>query len=119
LKPKHLLQGAHYRKSWPELAKLDVRGIHKSECLVWASEFARKYSPTAFNNTVHVMRNVFDISIQAGARYENLASSIKRIRPMAKKLQLPSQRQFDDWVGTMEQLGDGWCKASTDLVLVR
>ena len=66
-------------KSWPELARMDVRLISKTDCLNWAARFGADASPTAFNHTISVLRNVIEIGIETGARYDNPAKAIKRV----------------------------------------
>jgi hypothetical protein len=72
-------------KSWPELEKTDIARITKSEWLNWAAAFGKKYSPSVFNNTVKILRDVINIGIESGARYDNPALSIKRASLRQKK----------------------------------
>lgn len=102
--------------SWPDLKNQDVRNITKNDCLKWAGRFGADASPSSFNNTVAVLRQIIDIGIEFGARYENPAVHIGRRRPSKKRLQLPTQAQFEAWIKEMRNLGDGWCKMSADLV---
>lgn len=81
-------------KSWPDLGKTDVAQISKSDCLAWAARYGEKAGSSTFNNTVGTLKIVFDIAIEAGARYDNPASHIKKKRVRQKRLQLPAQEQF-------------------------
>jgi hypothetical protein len=81
-------------KSWPDLGKTDVAQISKSDCLAWAARYGEKAGSSTFNNTVGTLKIVFDIAIEAGARYDNPASHIKKKRVRQKLLQLPAQEQF-------------------------
>ena len=65
-------------KSWPELNQTDVSQITKTDSLVWAAEFGKAASPSAFNNTIGTFRLILDIAVEAGARYDNPAIHIKR-----------------------------------------
>ena len=56
-------------KSWPSLEPTDVRRISPSDCLTWAASFGNGASPTAFNNTVKVLRGILAIAMECGARY--------------------------------------------------
>jgi integrase len=103
-------------KSWPGITRMDVRDFTKANCLEWSAKFSKQSSETAYNNTVAVLRQVLDLALEAGARYENPAKAIRRRSPKPKKLTLPSQDQFLRWISEMRQLGDGWCKASSWLV---
>ncbi len=103
-------------RSWPSLGKLDVRRITRTECLDWAGRFSQEASPTAYNNTVSVLRHVLDVAVELGARYDNPARFVKRARPQLKKLHLPSQMQFEKWVAAIENAGVCQCHGSADLV---
>jgi integrase len=103
-------------KYWPELEGKDIARITKTECLNWAADFAQEYSPTAFNNTVQILRNVIEIGIESGARYDNPASSIKRASVKPKKLQLPEFSKFGDFVAAIETAGSRFSRPCADLV---
>ena len=103
-------------KSWRGLDKTDVRKISKSDCLSWAADYGQKAAPSNFNNTVGTLRLVLDIAVEAGARYDNPARFIKRLRVLPKKLQLPSQDQFLGLVEAIEKADGGWNHRCADLV---
>jgi integrase len=103
-------------KSWPGLAKTDTRKISKTDCLGWAADYGQKAAPSNFNNTVGTLRLLLDIAVEAGARYDNPARFIKRMRVLPKKLQLPSEEQFLALVTEIENAG-AWCSQDcTNLV---
>ncbi len=95
-------------KSWPSLAGTDVRKVSPNDCRAWAAQFARKASATRFNNTGAALRHIFDVAVEAGARYNNPASAIKRVPIRQKQLSLPSSGQFLKFVKAIESAG-GWC----------
>lgn len=95
-------------KSWPELTRTDVRKITPADCRTWAARFAEKSSATRFNNTVAALRHIFDAAMEAGARYNNPATVIKRLHIRQKQLTLPSTRQFLKYVEAIETAG-AWC----------
>jgi integrase len=97
---------------------MDVRRIGKTDCLTWSAKFSREQepSPTAYNNTVLVLRKVLDVAMEFGALYDNPARFISRARPRQRNPELPNRELFEKWVSTMDTLGDGWCKASADFV---
>jgi integrase len=103
-------------KSWPDLKQTDMARITKADCMTWASEFGKAASPTAFNNTIGTLRMVFDVAIEAGARYDNPAVLIKRKKVRKKILQLPSQKQFVDLVAAIRNNEGGWAGRCADLV---
>lgn len=103
-------------KSWPELSGTDVARVSRSDCLAWAARFAQTAAPSNFNNTVGTLRMVFDIAIEAGARYDNPAGHIKRKRVKQKLLQLPTQEQFSKLIEAIRNGDGGWAERCADLV---
>lgn len=95
-------------KSWPDFEGSDVSKITKSDCLAWASRFGQKSSATAFNNTIGTLRMILDIAVDAGARYDNPASKIKRMRVRQKHIKLPSHDDFIKLVKTIRANDGGW-----------
>lgn len=103
-------------KSWPDLKSLDVRHISKADCLEWAGRFSKQASPSNFNNTVGTFRLILDVALEAGARYDNPAKHIKRVRVRQKHLQLPSHENFLKLVETIRKNDGGWNHRCADLV---
>jgi len=103
-------------KSWPGLEQKDVRTITKSDCLDWAAKFAKETCPTAFNNTVSVLRRALEISVELGVRYDNPAKAIKPVSVRPKKLSLPEFSQFTQFVQSIESAGGRESKNCADLV---
>lgn len=103
-------------KSWPDLGATDVRRISMSDCLRWASGFAKNYSPTVFNNTVGTLRQIFEIAIDSGARFGNPADKIKKVKVRQKMLKLPEHDQFPALVTTVRAAGGGFSKNCGDLI---
>src|SRR5258705_40597 len=46
-------------RSWPALEQSDVRKGTKNDCLLWATDYGKKASPSNFNNTIGTLRMVF------------------------------------------------------------
>jgi integrase len=103
-------------KSWRGLETTDIRKISKSDCLAWAARFGQQAAPSNFNNTVGTLRLILDVGVEAGARYDNPARFIKRVRVLPKKLQLPSEDQFLALVEAIEKADGGWNHRCADLV---
>lgn len=103
-------------KTWPELDNIDVRKIAKTDCLDWAARFGAQSSAIAFNNTVGTLRLVLDIAVEAGARYDNPARFIKRVKVRPKDLHLPDNEQFRALVQQIEAVGVGSTRRCADLV---
>ena len=104
-------------KSWPALATKDVSKISSSECVNWSSANASKNSSSSHNHTVSILRHVFQIAIENGARYDNPALSAKRIKERTKKhIALPEFDQFEELVVEVKNSGSGFAKPAGDLV---
>ncbi len=90
-------------KSWPGLKEQDVRKITKSECLDWAAKFRTATGASAFNHTISLLRRVFEIGVEAGARYDNPGRFIKRVTERPKTLHLPEPDQFPAFLKEVER----------------
>ncbi len=103
-------------KSWPELEQTEVRKIAKHDCLSWASRFGESASPSNFNNTVGSLRMVIDMAVEAGARYDNPARFIKKLRVRQKELNLPSHDEFHKIVQSVEHVNRRFSRDCANLV---
>ncbi len=118
-------------KSWPGIEQIDVRKISKSECQNWATSFRQTgtkfkakgakrahagISAQRYNNTVGTLRSILQIAVEAGARYGNPSSEIKKTRIRARELRLPSRNQFIAFVKEIDGSGAGQAHDCADLV---
>ena len=103
-------------KSWPGLGQTEVRKISKHDCLAWAASFGANASPSNFNNTVGSLRMVIDLAVEAGARYDNPARFIKKLRVRQKELQLPNRDQFLKMVESIEGVNRRFSQDCANLV---
>jgi integrase len=103
-------------KSWPGLLESDVRKISERDCREWAAKYARKYSPSVFNNTVGTFRHVLNIAVAQGARYGNPALVIKKLRIRQKNLTLPEHDQFLKLVKKVCSGGSRFSGSCADLI---
>jgi len=105
-------------ESWPELKAKALRDITKTECVEWRNRFAAEYSATSFNHTLGILRAIFEIGIEAGARRDNPAKAkeMKRLSETSKRLRLPEPDQFDKFVKEIESSGSGFSKPCAELV---
>jgi integrase len=92
-------------KTWPELKHTDVRKINERDCQRWLFQFQRRYAPTVVNNSIGTLRAIFEIAVNSGARFENPAASLKRVKVRQKRLQLPTREEFEQFVKTIETAG--------------
>jgi hypothetical protein len=53
-------------KSWPNLEHNDVGKISRSECESWSAANAKSASSSSHNQTVGILRHVFQLAIEAG-----------------------------------------------------
>lgn len=105
-------------KSWPTVKSKAIKDFTKIECVEWRNRFAVKYSPTAFNHTLGMLRTIFEIGIEAGARRDNPAKAkeMKRLRETPKRLRLPEHDQFENFVQKIANSGSGHSKPCAELV---
>jgi integrase len=105
-------------KTWPGLEQTDVKRITKFDCLEWRARFGKMYSPTVTNGTLSVLRRVFDIAMDSGARYDNPAKDkdVKRARVRRKELKLPEPEQFISLVAHVRGNGSGRGGHSADAI---
>src|SRR5207253_8523282 len=62
---------AALQKSWPGLSETEIRKITQADCKKWASAYAKKASPTRYNNTVAVLRHVLSVAAECGVVSNN------------------------------------------------
>lgn len=98
----------HLTTTWPGVEALEVSKVTAAQCQEWAAKLAEQLSPTRYNNTLAALRHVMDISVKSGARHNNPAMSVKRLRPKAKRLTLPTREQFSKFVEKIDKAG-AWC----------
>ena len=105
-------------KSWPDAKPKAIKDFTKAECIEWRNRFATKYSPTSFNHTLGIVRSIFEIGIEAGARRDNPAQAkeMKRLSETSKRLRLPEPEQFGKFVKEIESSGSGFSKPCGELV---
>ena len=105
-------------KSWPECKNKPIKDITKVECIEWRNRFAEQFSPSVFNHTLGVLRAIFEIGVEAGARRDNPAKAkeMKRLRETSKRLRLPEPNQFERFVQEIENSGSGFSKPCAELV---
>jgi integrase len=104
-------------KSWPGLEAKDVSKITSTECRDWAAINAAKTSSSSHNHTVSLLRKVFAIAMESGARYDNPALAAQRTKVRTKKqIMLPEFGQFEKLVAEVGRPVNGFAKPASDLV---
>jgi integrase len=92
---------AALQKCWPDLYKMEIRKITQADCKKWASAYAKKASPTRYNNTVSVLRHVLSVAVEAGVVYSNAAAVVKRAAVRSKQIALPTIQKFNALIAEM------------------
>jgi len=93
-------------KTWPGvLLGADIRKVNERDCERWLFQFQKLYAPSVINNAIGTLRAVFEIAVKVGARFDNPAANLKRVRVRAKRLNLPSRDQFEQFVRTIATAG--------------
>ena len=104
-------------KSWPGLNNKDVSKVSRAECDAWSLKNGREVSSSSHNYTVSILRRVFQIAIEAGARYDNPALAALRVKQRTlKQIKLPESSQFENLVEVIKSSGSGFAKPSAELV---
>ena len=82
-------------ESWPQLERTDVTKISDSDCRSWAEKNAKTSSSSSHNHTVGILRQIFKIAVDVGARYDNPALAAGRVKEHTKKqIKLPESGEF-------------------------
>lgn len=118
-------------KTWPGLARRDVRQINASDCQKWAVMAFRKgtgfvaphaktprigMSPSAFNKCVDALRAIFAIAREEGAIERNPAALVQKVRVHRRRMQLPSSTEFQAVVRQVTTAGARWSRDCADMV---
>lgn len=103
-------------KSWPGIIDLDVRKVSETDCKEWLVSYRQKYAPSVVNNSIGVLRAVFQEAVDVGARIGNPSLILKRSKVRPKKMKLPSRDEFPKFVEAIETAGSRESKNCADLV---
>ncbi len=105
-------------KSWPNVKAKAIKDFTKVDCIEWRNRFATEYSPTSFNHTLGIVRSIFEIGVEAGARRDNPAKAkeMKRLSETSKRLRLPEPEQFEKFVKEIETSGSGFSRPCAEFV---
>lgn len=104
------------RRSWPALMETDVRKVTERDCENWLIRYQQQYAPTVVNNSIGTLRAVFDEAISAGARFDNPAAELSRVKVRTKRLELPSREEFLRFVEEIRTAGARQSKDCANLV---
>jgi integrase len=88
-------------KSWPGLNETEVRKITQGGCKAWATAYAKKASPTRYNNTVAILRHVLNVAVESSVIYSNPAALVKRTAVRGKEIYLPTIEKFNAMIAEM------------------
>jgi integrase len=104
------------KRSWPALMETDVRKITDRDCENWLTKYQQQYAPTVVNNSIGTLRAVFDEAISTGARFNNPADGLSRVKVRQKRLALPSREEFLRFVEEIRGAGARQSKDCANLV---
>ena len=88
-------------KSWEGLNDTEVRKITQNDCKRWAGKYASRASPTNYNNTIALLRQILSCAVDAGVIYGNPAGVLKRVTIHSKEILLPSTDKFNTLIVEM------------------
>ncbi|MDF1815633.1 MAG: site-specific integrase [Verrucomicrobiales bacterium] len=105
-------------RSWKGFEEMELNEIKLTQCEEWAGIQSRKWSANYYNNSMGMLRRIFDIGIEAGLMSRNPAAGLKRAKYKHKDLltRLPSRSQFQEFVEVIANSHSRWRRASADLV---
>jgi integrase len=103
-------------RSWPELFGKEVRRVTPEALRQWAADYAKSASGNRYNNTVSLLRHIFDVAIEAAAIYANPAADLERVTVRGKKLVLPTLAKFAEFIAEMRRVRSRDSKNCVDLV---
>lgn len=103
-------------KTWDGFKGQRIAKITSDDCLEWAADHAKHYSPSPYNQDLGILRKLIDIGIESGARLDNPAKKLPRQRVPLKELNLPSPDQFQKLIVELENGGGRFSKGSAELV---
>ena len=90
--------------------------MSERDCETWLTGYQRKYAPSVINNSIAVLRAIFQEAISAGARFSNPAAGLERVKVRPKRLDLPSRQKFLTFVETIESGGARYSVDCANLV---
>ena len=103
-------------ESWPGLETTAIRSISQKDCEKWADKFANLTSASAYNHTVSVLRQVLQVGVDAGARYDNPGAGLGRMSEAPKKLKLPEPSHFNEFIRHARNANGRFSKDCADLI---
>src|SRR6266511_328584 len=103
-------------RSWPALFETDVRKVSDRDCENWLTRYQQQYAPTVVNNSIGTLRAVFDEAVGTGARFNNPAADLSRVKVRQKRLNLPSRSEFLRFVDEIRTAGARQSKDCANLV---
>jgi integrase len=90
-------------RSWPELPEKEVRRITPEACREWAIRYATIASDSRYNNSISLLRHIFDAAIESAVIYSNPAADLERVTVRGKKLELPTLAKFAEFIAEMRR----------------
>lgn len=79
-------------------------------------KYAAASSPTRYNGALALLRRVYERGIESGHVGTNLASSLKRVRPIKNKMDLPTAELFASIIETIQSQKKSHSKATAAAV---
>ena len=102
-------------KSWQDLEPKEVRRITAAACRDWSARYAKVASSNRYNNTISLLRHIFDVAIESGIIYANPAKDLERVTVRGKKLELPTLAKFSEFTAEMRRAHSRDSKNCADL----
>lgn len=78
-----------------------IAKVTLADLRVLMDKYAASSSPTRYNGALALLRRVYERAIESGHVGSNLATSLKRVRPIKNKMDLPTADSFANVVETI------------------
>jgi site-specific recombinase XerD len=83
----------------------DVRKVTERDCEWWLGRYQHQYAPSVVNNAIATLRGIFQEAINTGARFNNPAAGLSRVKIRQKRLELPSREELLKFVDAIRTAG--------------
>ena len=93
-----------------------TQGISSAIAKFGSADINSDTPPSVINNSIGTLRAIFDEAIGSGARFNNPAAGLSRVKIRQKRLELPSRGEFLKFVDAIRNAGARQSKDCANLV---
>lgn len=78
--------------------------ISRRDCEDWAANRSQGIQPRTYNYELRTLKRIFEYAIEIGAFLKNPAHSLKTLKDAPKEIIVPTRKQFDRLISTLEKM---------------